>query len=392
MKWTTVKSIRNELLKKWDKGILISRLFDEAIEFPYRIPIKSPTSKDMLEKYETVRDWIRSIEEQAARYQGEVEWREISHRQLGKNLIPAGYIFHNRADLLIFIEKKRNYDTFISLSREVLDPYPELREWIVQSPHTLMENEKNLHRLLDVIHWIMNNPDPGIYIRQLSLEGVDTKFIEQNKRFLTGALDRLLPEKSINRDFSGNKNFEKRYGFLSKPEMIRFRYPAGPPPGEFYSDLAVKADEFCLKNPAVSRVFIIENDITALAFPPVPDSLVLFGRGYNFDSIADAHWLHKKKLFYWGDIDTHGFAILSQFRSYFPKTQSIIMDERTLLTHKLQWSVEKSPAKGMPLHLTTTERKLFRNLEQKESGDNIRLEQEFISFDFLNKIIRDLST
>ncbi|NOR71388.1 MAG: hypothetical protein GQ532_17115, partial [Methylomarinum sp.] len=33
---------------------------------------------------------------------------------------------------------------------------------------------------------------------------------------------------------------------------------------------------------------------------------------------------------YWGDLDTHGFAILSRLRHYYPQVKSILMDEKTL--------------------------------------------------------------
>ncbi len=40
--------------------------------------------------------------------------------------------------------------------------------------------------------------------------------------------------------------------------------------------------------------------------------MVLFGSGYGFEFLSNVLWLAKLNIYYWGDIDTHGFAILNQ--------------------------------------------------------------------------------
>ncbi|PMX97712.1 Wadjet anti-phage system protein JetD domain-containing protein, partial [Pseudomonas sp. GW460-13] len=75
-------------------------------------------------------------------------------------------------------------------------------------------------------------------------------------------------------------------------------------------DVTLDADSFATLRPGVSRVFMTENETNFLAFPEAADSLVIFGAGYGFSLLAKATWLSQCKLHYWGDIDTHGFAIL----------------------------------------------------------------------------------
>jgi len=97
---------------------------------------------------------------------------------------------------------------------------------------------------------------------------------------------------------------------------------------------------FVSLSPAVSRVFITENEINYLAFPSVSDSLLIFGTGYGFDVLAQAAWLVCCQVYYWGDIDTHGFAILDQLRANLPHAQSLLMDRATLLAFEAQWGRE----------------------------------------------------
>ncbi len=80
-------------------------------------------------------------------------------------------------------------------------------------------------------------------------------------------------------------------------------------------DITLTQADFAALQLPVNGVFITENEVNFLAFPAVPQSLVVFGAGYGFDALADARWLHACQVLYWGDIDTHGFAILDQLRA-----------------------------------------------------------------------------
>lgn len=68
----------------------------------------------------------------------------------------------------------------------------------------------------------------------------------------------------------------------------------------------------------MTRVYITENNINGLAFPPMEGSLVIFGLGYGVETLSTIPWLRKVGIIYWGDIDTHGFAILDRLRMTFP--------------------------------------------------------------------------
>ena len=66
----------------------------------------------------------------------------------------------------------------------------------------------------------------------------------------------------------------------------------------------------------------------------------------------------RQSLYYWGDIDVQGFEILSQFRSYFPQTQSLLMDRATFDTY---FEGDKGTPSNVskPLHLTPVEATLY---------------------------------
>ncbi|WP_429207336.1 DUF3322 domain-containing protein [Massilia sp. UYP11] len=57
----------------------------------------------------------------------------------------------------------------------------------------------------------------GIYLRQVDIPGVDTKFIEARKRLIAELLDQVLPAESIDAGAVGARQLETRYGLLGKP-------------------------------------------------------------------------------------------------------------------------------------------------------------------------------
>lgn len=149
---------------------------------------------------------------------------------------------------------------------------------------------------------------------------------------------------------------------------------------------------FARLDPDVSRLFVTENEINFLAFPAVPDSWVIFGSGYGFNALAKAQWVRNKTVHYWGDIDTHGFAILDQLRSHHAHVKSFLMDRATLLQHRSHWSDEPEPVVRDLVHLFPEERALFDDLRWKRLCDGrVRLEQERIGFGWVERTLHALS-
>jgi hypothetical protein len=154
----------------------------------------------------------------------------------------------------------------------------------------------------------------------------------------------------------------------------------------------VTVDEFCRLDLAVETVFVTENDINGLAFPEFKRAIVIFGRGYGFDTLSQAEWMMAKSIWYWGDIDTHGFSTLNQFRKLFPQTQSLLMDRATLISHQAHWVTESRPTLSDLPHLTGEEAALYDDLRTNRLGTALRLEQEYVAFDTLKLVLDRLRT
>jgi hypothetical protein len=140
----------------------------------------------------------------------------------------------------------------------------------------------------------------------------------------------------------------------------------------------------------VRRVFFTENEVNGLVFPQIESGLVVFGLGYALELLASVPWLREREIHYWGDIDTHGFAMLDRLRSDFPTASSLLMDAETLAGHRQHWSIDESPYVGELTRLTKSEMAVYDDLRFDRLGQRVRLEQERISFACLERALRGL--
>jgi hypothetical protein len=147
-------------------------------------------------------------------------------------------------------------------------------------------------------------------------------------------------------------------------------------------DIAIPVSQFENLKLPLKKVLIVENKTTlytTLTLPKMNQTIAIFGSGYNVYNLKNVDWFEKVDLLYWGDIDVQGFEILSQFRKYFPDTESVLMDKATFDKY-----FENDF--GTPTNITThlnlndNEKQLYDILK----SNNWRLEQEKIPLKYVN--------
>lgn len=386
--WSTPDDIVAGVRRLWDSGALLAARLDGAALFPHELRLRQPGVADMGERFDAVRSWIALLAAGAGPY--ELAWREINHRQLGRNRIPVAAVIPSEADALRLIGRGADARSFDRLAALTLDAFPVLRPWLRRQPLKLLEHAAAWERVLAVLGWFVAHPRPGIYLRQLDTAGVDTKFIETRKGLFAELLDQVLPAQAIRADAVGPKQFEARYGLLSKSPLIRFRLLDQAHHIGGLSDLSVPVAQFARLQTGVERVFVTENEVNALAFPPVRAAMVVFGGGYAIERLAGIDWLRGREVLYWGDIDTHGFAILDRLRATMPHVRSLLMDAATMLAHRHVWGSEESDKRflGDLARLTETELRLFHAVRDDLYQTHVRLEQERIGYGWMVDAIR----
>ncbi len=391
--------LKQQLSKKWQSYFFHKAWLDgcplntEQVDllFPYSLKLIKITDKQMLHQFSEVTRWIEELKIYQTKHKQyfSLIWQEVNFRRLGKQKIPCAITFNNLEYLARFLGKWQQWQSFTEQALASAKQFSSLIPLLQQQPSELALNLSIWPQLLVVCHYFIANPRPNCYLRELSIKGIDTKFIGAHKSILKKLLDQLLPINTVNAGFEKltEHGFEKRFGLKFPQPRIRFRVLDQSMLTDVggFSDLEVTIDEFAKLDILCDKVYITENKTNGLAFPQVNNAIVIFGLGYGISILKNITWLQQCRLFYWGDIDTHGFAILSQARSYFPKLHSFLMDNTTLLACKDFWGQESVDKRHQAEHLpqlTTSEQHLYQQLKNEHFQERLRLEQERIPFDY----------
>jgi len=140
---------------------------------------------------------------------------------------------------------------------------------------------------------------------------------------------------------------------------------------------------------APAAAIIVENLETGLALPDLPGVVALMKLGTAVSVLGVIPWLQGIDAMYWGDIDTHGYAILNHARRAVPGLRSVLMDEGTLFRYRNMWVEEPAQNDGADLSLLKNhERLVYEGLRNQTWGRNVRLEQERILWPNALKALR----
>ncbi|MFF2317504.1 Wadjet anti-phage system protein JetD domain-containing protein [Arthrobacter sp. NPDC058097] len=411
--WTTVAGLRALSLKAWNSGALLRELLEPSGAYPRRRVLKRPMAEGLRSDYAAAQRWAAELFAGVGPY--ELETAEVGRRTVGSNRIPAAAVFATVEDEVGFIGKSREAARFRDLTASLGELDPLLAGWAARRPLKLLELGSDAVTAARVALWLRDNPAPGIYVRQLGLPGVHTKFIERHRQVIDQLLAALrcgshgreldvdaeasveVPEPDAAESDAALESgagrtpaarFARRHGFHHPPELVRFRIldPSIPALGGA-RDITITAEAFSTLRLPVHTVIATENQVNFLALPERAGTLALYGAGYGFSSIRDAAWLRECVVLYWGDIDTHGFGILDQLRRVHPHVASVLMDEETLLAHRDFWTSEPSPSPAGLTRLSAEESTLYEALGNDTYGPAVRLEQELIRWDWaLNRL------
>lgn len=379
--WTLPEDVLRKLRRRWDRGEFLVQLASGTSWEPLAIGLRGPSVQDTAAHLDRARAWVDQW--RRARHL-RVETRTIGGRLVGTNEIPRRVWVDSYDQLWAALGVEPDVRRYTALLDATRREAPAIADWMSAKPMEVLRYQSEWGRLVDTARWIDAHGRPDMYVRQIDVPGVDTKFIERFRAVLSSLLDCVLPEERVDRSRPPS-DFVGRYGFRQKPSYVRFRRFSD---GCGFSELAVRVSELADTPPGERTVFVVENEITYLAFPPVEDAVVLFGEGYAVSRLSPLKWLVGKNLVYWGDIDTHGFAILNSVRRLFDGARSMLMDRATLLSHESHWAVEPSPASDYLEALRPDEASLYADLVEGTLGSSVRLEQERISYAAIERAIR----
>lgn len=370
---------------------------DAPAFFPYSISFRKPTAQEWLDHFADLRDATTALEGESKAHCGSgytITFRDVAHQRLGRLRTPERITFESVEDLAACAGETHSLRHFIELVRFVQEREPRMIPWLTERPLTALASARLLPQLSAIACHLQENPRPNRFARELGIPGVDSKFIEDNRTILAEWLDRLLPRETIDETVRGlaDHGFERRYGLRFEEPLIRFRWLDRSRAPACLADATIPLSAFSAYAPGCEHVIITENKVNFLTLPQSPNTLAIFGSGYAIELLRAIPWLASQPLYYWGDLDTHGFAILSRLRLHFPDARSFLMDRDTLMNHRDLWTEELSATRVLHdlANLDPHEQMLYDDLRYDRLGDRVRLEQERLTYQVVKEAAASL--
>ncbi|MCA1780814.1 MAG: DUF2220 family protein [Intrasporangiaceae bacterium] len=380
--WTSPADVRARARRRWDdRSLLRAYVLGEPCP-QLDLPVRGPSAREIGGVLQRVRDWNDALLSAAAGGRAyEVVTREIGGRAVGRMTVPDRVQISTYAQfwrLLGVAGEVARLDEVVALTR---DSSPVLVDWVARRAHVAIELEAQWPTVLAAVDWLAAQSGRGRYLREINAPGVDTKFIERHQSVLGELLDVLSV---VAEEPSAGRSFAARRGFREPERLVHVRLdPAlGALPGGI-DEAALPLRHAGSLAMAPQQVLVIENQVTFLSVPVPQGGVVVWGHGYDALRLGALPWLRDvPDLRYWGDLDTHGFAILNGLRTQVPHVRSVLMDRRTLMQHRDRWVTEPRPTRADLSALAADERELYVDLVEGTFGKGVRLEQERVDWEF----------
>ena len=315
-----------------------------------------------------------------------IDYQTVKTKSIGTQSLPTIIYFDTEKDFLKFLSKEKEVDSFINDWQLIHSHFAELKDWIIKNPTKIIHYQGKWESIIKVCKYFKNCPKPNLYIRELPAN-VHTKFIETNQTIISELLDVII-QNHVNLN---EREFEKRFNLKFREPLVRFKILDKDISQSFFSnldDISIPVSQFESMKLPLRQVLIVENKTTlytTLTLPKMDKTIAIFGQGNAVTNIQNAKWLNDINVLYWGDIDVHGFEMLSRIRKYFKHTQSVLMDKITFDKY-FEKDFGKPTTDTTTLNLTDNERELYNILKT----NNWRLEQEKIPVDHVKRIFEEM--
>lgn len=449
----TVEAVRTAAAKRlrsrmgeWAGRLVVGEDIDEG----YSLGLKPPTEAQALGDRDAAQEWVRRWREADGVRGCEVDWEERAWSRLARQTVPVRVRFADPRSLAEFAggDERAAWRRIATRARTVRERFAggdgglgggsggergdahgerapsverlrDLAAVVRGSRATLVSlDDAEFERVLDAAEWLVEHPQERLRPRQMPLRGVDSKWFTKHRklvsalfRALTGGreLEILDPEDTVRirvlgpsavdgeREPSAERGATEGLGPVGRSD-------AGVLAG--LTDLAAPAEQVAALPLRPRLVIVSENLESMLALPEWDGVVAVHGSGYAVSVVGELRWLRDVPILYWGDLDSHGFAILHRLRSHLGRegrvlsagavlegalsgpregegprmaqVTSVLMDEDTLMDHEDLWVREEKPHRGSFGELTGREQ---RALARVRSEGDVRLEQERIPWD-----------
>jgi len=358
--------------------------------WPLSVALRGPSDRHAANAPGAMRAWLGAWNDfdRISRDKGRraaAVWRSVNWRTMGNVTIPEKVLFGDAQAVADCAGLRRHWDTLHARWQRIGGRYPVLagqRDCTTAIIRTADWPDDDFRRLMELLAWCRQNPASGLYLRQLPLVDIDTKWVE-GRRGVVEPLLRILMGKE--------GDIREVMGLRRSPNTVRMRLLDADLREQLLGmeDLQISVGQwnYVFRYPP-RRLLIVENLESGLALPDIDGVAVVMALGNNVTALRGIEWVPAADILYWGDVDTWGLHILSRARGIFPHLRSVLMTEEVVESHRHLLTDEPTQDKRPAVNLTEDEAQLLSDLQTGRWGERRRLEQERIHWPMVTEEIR----
>ncbi len=369
--------LRGKLCRQWHAAaVREARLLNADNAWPLVVSIGRPSARRLLSDIDSVKHHVAAWRRLKI---GEVVWENVSYRATADPVsVPVAWKLSKPSEWVAACGDR--------VVRQEFDALATLVEQTDPIFHALLIRRRSLWRdkpLVEVVQAarlagaLVPGAARGRSLRMLSVEGIDTKFFERHAHLVASLLDvRFHGEVGE----IGLEAFLDAYADREHWLLLMDLDGALLP----FEKQRVRSSELHLTPPPCERLLIVENEHCQHQLPAVPGTVAVLGAGRDLGWVS-GDWLRRKRVAYWGDIDTWGLHLLAKARQAIAGLDALMMTAEVYDKHQASAVREDEPAIDVSLDgLSPAEVSLYNRLLIEPHG---RLEQEFLPIGFVEETI-----
>ncbi|HET9117849.1 MAG TPA: Wadjet anti-phage system protein JetD domain-containing protein [Pseudonocardiaceae bacterium] len=188
--------------------------------------------------------------------------------------------------------------------------------------------------LLAATTWFRAHPRSGLTVRSVPVPGMHTKWLARHRGMVlaclgtptdasesigsTGDADPVdIPTDDL--DALGLRPLPREISIVLADPVLRAAVGG-------LRQITAPVDEFARLQIHPDAVLIVENKEPALAWSDTIGLAVIHSLGNHLDVLHCLPWIPHDRCWYWGDLDRHGFTLLSRARTMVPQLTSLLME------------------------------------------------------------------
>lgn len=374
------------------------RWFEGGGEWPLSLSLDRPSEQEALRAPVKVREWSEAW----ARWSPSspdvvVSTETVKWARLGMQTLPNRISFASPAAVARHIGEASSWQRATGRRDKLVAQWPVLAQAGTGTHFEVLAGwaEEDFLRLIALLRWFDANPRSGLYLRQIPVQGIDTKWVDLQRRGVVSDFLRRLrwqagtpsPDEP-----SPEQDFFERCGLLRPTPTLRIlllspelRHAAGG-----LRDIQAPLEQLQRLDLAPRRALVVENLETAYCLPDYAGTVAFVKLGNAVSLASQMPWMRGVPVVYWGDIDTYGFSILAQARKTLGNVTSTLMDEATLKAFIDRCILEPvQTCNADRAWLSADEADVYKGLVEGTWGRSLRLEQERIDWTYCRQRLNE---